>query len=373
MRAGFLLPLLLCATLSAAQPAYGPGTKLDTLVVGGTIYRQVEIRSVNPRTVIVTHAEGMASIRLRDLSPEWQQRFGYDPAVESATTAPPPKPPAARPAPPSSTSTAASERPIASLLRQFGEPAVLQPRVDLRPKFFELELGVKNQGRRPSCAIFAVVSALEFQHAQLTGTPEKFSEEYLSWATLRTIQRVPASPVDAAGSPLPAEDADAGFTLREVLAALRGYGIPPQSAMPNTFGLPLDAIPAPSPEIVAAARRQQRVFIHDIPGRDNATRINNLVHALNAGMPVAVGLAWPHYRVLRHGYLSGQTPMPGSGHAVTLVGYFAAENGRIEDTVFVFKNSWGIAWGQGGYGTVSHSYLHRHLGDAVLLEVQAGE
>ena len=41
--------------------------------------------------------------------------------------------------------------------------------------------------------------------------------------------------------------------------------------------------------------------------------------------------------------------------------------------MFVFKNSWGMAWGQGGYGTVTHGYLHRHLGDAVLLEVQAGE
>lgn len=369
MRARFLLPLLLSATLFAAQPAYGPGTTLDTLVVGATTYRQVQIRSVNPRTLIITHTGGMASIRLRDLSPEWQQRFNYDPAVEAADASPQP-PPVARPS--SRRPATFEERPIAALLRQFGEPAALQPRVDLRPRFFELELGVKNQGRRPSCAVFAVVSALEFQHAQLTGTPQKFSEEYLSWATLRTIHRVPPLASEPANDDAAAEDADAGFTLREVLAALRGYGIPPQSSMPNTVGLALDAIAPPSPEIVEAARRHQRVFVHEIPGRDNATRINNLVHALNAGMPIAIGLGWPHFRLLRTGYLSGQTPMPGSGHAVTLVGYLAADSGRIEDTVFVFKNSWGVAWGQGGYGTVTYGYLQQHLDDAVLLEVQPG-
>ncbi|MBI3885417.1 MAG: hypothetical protein HY302_06775, partial [Opitutae bacterium] len=75
---------------------------------------------------------------------------------------------------------------------------------------------------------------------------------------------------------------------------------------------------------------------------------------------------------LRTGYLSAQKPVPGAGHAVTLVGYQTA-TGRIEDAVFVFKNSWGAEWGQGGYGTVTYHYLNRHLHDAVILEVQAGQ
>jgi hypothetical protein len=32
-----------------------------------------------------------------------------------------------------------------------------------------------------------------------------------------------------------------------------------------------------------------------------------------------------------------------------------------------------MSWGQGGYGTVTCGYLEQHLGDAVLLEVQAGQ
>jgi len=44
--------------------------------------------------------------------------------------------------------------------------------------------------------------------------------------------------------------------------------------------------------------------------------------------------------------------MADGGHAVTLVGYKSA-TGRIEDAVFIFKNSYGVDWGQGGYGTAT--------------------
>jgi C1A family cysteine protease len=251
------------------------------------------------------------------------------------------------------------------LLQQFGHPATVGAEVDLRPKFFQLELNVKNQGRRPSCAVFAIVSALEFQNAQLTGATQKFSEEYLIWATRKTAARIAPASNDAD----PADDADEGFTLSEVVNALRAYGVPLQASMPNTFGRAMKAIEEPAPAVVQEARDHRRVFVHSIPGRDNLTRINNLVHALNAGVPVAVGMGWPYFRFIRSGYLSEQKPVPGAGHAVTLVGYKSA-SGRLEDTVFLFKNSWGVGWGQGGYGWVTFGYLERNLGDAALLEVQ---
>jgi C1A family cysteine protease len=88
-------------------------------------------------------------------------------------------------------------------------------------------------------------------------------------------------------------------------------------------------------------------------------------------MPVPIGLGWPNYRALRNGYLSGQKPMDGQYHAVTLVGY-KSSSGRIEDTVFIFKNSYGPEWGQGGYGTATYSYLNNYMDEAILLEVHAG-
>ena len=349
--------------LRAAEPAPGPGTTLDSLKAGSTTYQQVRIRSVNARTLVILHRGGMASIPLKSLDPEWQARFHYDPAAE---VAPEPAPVVVAPKPPRPALAAPRSR-FDEMLRQFGRPADVRREVDLRPKFLQLELGVKNQGYRPSCAIFAIVSALEYQNAELVGHAEKFSEEYLIWAVCRATRRV-GSPAltDAAID----EGSDFGFALGEVVEALRAYGIPLQSSMPNTFGLKISAIEDPPAAIVEEARKHQRVFVHELPGRDNATRINNLVCALNTGVPIAVGLGWPNFRTIRTGYLSGQKPLADGGHAVTITGYRSA-TGRIEDAVFMFKNSWGPTWGQGGYGTVTYDYLNKNLYEAVLLEVQA--
>jgi len=309
----------------------------------------------------------MVSLRLRDLPPEWRERFRYDPAAEAAleqaeAAAPKPKPKTAAPA------AKKRETPFETLLRSLGQPVVLKPEVDLRGSMASLNLSVKDQGRRPSCAIFSIVSALEYQNALLAGRAEKFSEEYLIWAVRRTTKRL--APTGVAETEAD-QAADEGFSLGEVVTALRAYGIPLQSTMPNTFGTKIEAIEDPPEAIVEEARQNQRIGFHALPGRDNATRINNLVIALNSGVPVPVGMAWPHWRSIKSGFLSAQKPVTGVGHAVTIVGY-RCPSGRMEDTQFIFKNSWGIGWGQGGYGIVTFDYLQQHLGDAVLLELQGG-
>ncbi len=358
------------STVNAQTPdiVVGPGSRLESLTVGTTTYHSVQIRSVNTHTLVILHAGGMASIRLRDLSPEWRARFHYDPAADAAAEAAAALAAAARPV----VKTRPGEKSkYETLLQKFGEPAVVQNEVDLRPKFFELELGVKSQGRRPSCAIFAIVSALEFQNAEVVGHAEKLSEEYLIWAVRKTVRRPTLPGGAAADDGDTPEDRDEGFSLGEVVAAVRAYGIPLHSSMPDTFGTKMAAIAEPPAEVITEARSRQRVFIESLPGRDAPSRLNNILHALNAGIPVPIGLEWPNYRTLRGGYLNAQKPMLGIGHAVTLVGYKSA-TGRIEDAVFIFKNSYGPDWGQGGYGMVTYSYLSNYLHDAVLLEVQAG-
>ena len=363
------------AAVAQTGPTYGPGTVIESLTVGPTTYRQVKVRSVNARTLVIMHSGGMASLRLRDLSPEWRERFKYDPAAEeaadqaAATARAAQAAQAATPKPkPKTVASAKRETPFETLLRSLGQPVVLKNEVDLRSSMASLNLSVKDQGRRPSCAIFSIVSALEYQNALLAGRAEKFSEEYLIWAVRRTTKRL--APPGAADTEAD-QAADEGFSLGEVVTALRAYGIPLQATMPNTFGTKIEAIEDPPQAIVEEARQNQRIGFHALPGRDNATRINNLVIALNSGVPVPVGMAWPHWRSIKSGFLSAQKPVSGAGHAVTIVGYRCA-SGRLEDTQFIFKNSWGTNWGQGGYGIVTFDYLQQHLGDAVLLELQGG-
>jgi hypothetical protein len=365
----------------AAPPAPVPpglGVSLGTLQVGPTTYRHVKLLSVNARTIVIAHSGGMASIRLRDLPQDLQSRFGYSPAAEAAADealqqagemalearrqgSPPP----ARPADSGSR--------FEDLLNRFGQQPEIKSETDLRPRFFQLELDVKQQGRRPSCAVFAVVGALEYQNAEVTGQAEKFSEEYLIWATRKTLNRAPRPPAASAdGEPDSAEPADEGFSLADVVLALRTYGIPPQSAMPNAVGGKMADIPEPSPALIERARNHRRVSVYLVPGHDPIAQIDNIIQALDAGVPVVIGLRWPSFRTLRAGFLSEQVPVANSAHAVTLVGYQNA-GGQAEGTTFVFKNSYGPTWGEGGYGRVTYRYLRNHLLATALLEVQRPE
>lgn len=363
---------LLClavATAFAAEPAFKPGDKLPTLAAGKSSYNEVTIRSIGPRSVMITHAGGMASVPLRDLTPELQARFNYNPAAEQAPTPASVTPPKAAPVP--KKTVAAKKAPRSALdilLQQFGQPVTPVAENNLRPRFAEFGLGVRDQGARPSCAIYAIVTALEFQTALATGKPQNFSEDYLIWATRKTTQRIaPDAPFATTPNEPGEEVPDEGFLLSEVVVALRAYGIALQDQMPNTRGR-FNAIATPSEEVVVAARRQQAVAIHQIPGREARTRLANVVHALDAGLPVPIGLAWPHWRTIRSGFLGAQKPVPGAYHAVTLVGY-RSPKGTLEETQFIFKNSWGGTWGQGGYGTVTYAYLQQNITDAILLEV----
>lgn len=356
------------------------GATFETLEVKGAEYRAVKVLSVSPSTVTIRHSGGITQIPFRSLSPELQQRFGYDPDAEAfeklildaerkrqeqaaeerrAKEAARPK------------AQVREDTPVGRALARFGTVATIG-RVDLRPKYRELELGTKSQGRRPSCAVFAVVSALEYQNAAAVGHAEKLSEEYAIWATRHALG-IPAGEKrtvtieDGNGDD---DTRDAGFTLQEVLSAVRAYGIPLQGEMPNTFGIGMEKIPDPSDELIARARSRRQLSTFTVPGVNNEVKIANIIHALNEGVPVVVALRWPHWRTLHPApVLSRQTPLEGGGHAVTIVGYESI-NGQPDGLRFIFKNSYGIRWGAGGYGFAEIEYLRRNLYDAVVLEMR---
>jgi hypothetical protein len=385
-----LLPLSLAAALTWAAVLFGetapaaplrPGDRIGHLeTIKGQVLEDVVVRSVNARSLVVTHKGGVASLALKDLSPEWQARAGYDPAAAGQAEASLEQAQAAareRQAREHSRTEVVKQRQELAryerIIQSFGSEPELRQEVDMRPFFYQLELGVKSQGRRPSCSVYAIVGAIEFLNAQQTGKAEKFSEEYLCWATMRTVRR---KPVEAAEGGQEVEDVrkvDAGFALEEVVQALRGYGLPLLSVMPNMPGRKMTEIPDPSPAVVNDARTRKRVAVGVVPGRDARTVMANLVHVLNEGVPVPIGLRWPGFRsIYRSGYLSDQHPVAGYAHAVTLVGY-KCPTGKLEDIVFIFRNSYGTDWGAGGYGQATYHYLERNLLSAVLLEVQTGE
>lgn len=380
-----LLPLLITG---AGEPTGRAGDRYAELQCGNQRYHDVEVRQVTADSLTVRHREGLAKLPLAGLPPATQKLYGFDPNAPRLATAPAQPPPRTAPVPPAprpatsltsvqKSSPATASTLIDRLLLSFGKEPEIRRAVDLRPQFVELELSAKNQGRRPSCAVFAVVSALEFQNAAVTGHPESLSEEYLIWAT-RKLSGLPTGQLRAADrdqsglsmEEVPTDsDEDAGFDFLTVVQALRAYGILTRDRMPNTFGKGMAEIPDPSPQLIEEARHRRTVTTLTIPGRQNGVQIKNIIHVLNAGLPVVVGLAWPPNRTLWHtGFLQDQTPRQGTGHAVTLVGY-TTDTGRLENTVFIFKNSYGRRWGTGGYGFAAYNYLEKHLQGAVFLDV----
>ncbi len=355
-----LLLLLACGLCRAGDGAVGD--RYDTLKAGGRTFQKVEVRQITPQGLIIFHSRGISQVPFEKLTAELRAKYGYDAQAEAAYLAERERREAevkaASPAPtPQQTGTG-------NLIDQFETAPEWREEVDLRAEFYALDLYIKDQGRRPSCAVFAVVSALEFENAKAAGTKEKLSEEYLIWATRKTL----GIPGVADPDYDPNRDGDLGFSLLEVVQALRRYGIPEADDMPNTFGKSMAKINEPDEALIKNARERREVTATYLTGRNNRVRIDKIVHALNQGLPVVIGLNWPHEATIRSApLLSKQTPQ--SAHAVTLVGY-KCESGKPENARFLFKNSWGPDWGIRGHGWITYEYLKKNLSSAVILDVR---
>ena len=57
---------------------------LGTLKVGSQVYSNVTATGHTPTVLYIRHAQGIGSLKLKDLNPELQQKYGYDPAKARA-------------------------------------------------------------------------------------------------------------------------------------------------------------------------------------------------------------------------------------------------------------------------------------------------
>jgi cytochrome c biogenesis protein CcmG/thiol:disulfide interchange protein DsbE len=74
------LVLISASILTAAEEV-----KLNSIKVGSRTYRRVTILGVSETDLYFRHASGISNVKLRNLSPELQKRFDYDPkAAEEA-------------------------------------------------------------------------------------------------------------------------------------------------------------------------------------------------------------------------------------------------------------------------------------------------
>ena len=353
-------------TAPAASPAGANGV-IPELHVGKDVYYNVRILSVTAVTAMIGHRDGIASVPLADLPPDLQKRYGYDPnkaANEAARLK------ALDDARKVAANAAAGDKaaPVLNaqeIIQRFGQPPKIFGEVNMQPRFDELEVGVKNQGARASCSVFALVSALEYQSSSVHGPAPEFSEEYLIWATLKTLGKI--------GIAVPkgeSENLDIGFSLTEVGEALKAYGVATAGELPYHFNLSDPRVIEPSPEVIAAAKKRTPAAAYSILGREPKMQIANIIQVLNAGVPVVTGIKWPEQRKFNDNVrLDTQKGIENNGHAVLIVGYHT-KTGKIEDAEFLFKNSYGERWGERGYGIATYGYLSKYLQSALFLDAR---
>ncbi len=369
-----ILTLVWPSDAVAADNAY-----FEELYVGGDVYTQVTVNKVTPTYLFITHSGGLSQVFLRDLSPKLQQRFGYDPAAERPKAPPPVAKPKQKPKPKpreNAAQYAAARQPSSSLLRAMqrfrAEPTILQDQIfhdDVKQYLREGDRFalVKSQGRRPSCSVFAVISALELQRARSTGRYVRLSEAYTLWAVRESLGM--NSPITDALTLTDSTDdrtEDVGYTLGEVLFAVNAFGILEEEQM--RYGLGANAREeTPEKRLFKEAQANGKIVSYELRGTPE-TLADQIIHCCNERVPVTIGIAWPHWRSIRNGVLSKQTPDENSGHAVTIFGY-KSSTGLKEDVRFYMKNSYGRHWGVNGFGWISYEYLVKNIGQAVVLEM----
>ena len=232
-----------------------------------------------------------------------------------------------------------------------------QPDADLRPKIKQFGIGIRNQGSRGTCSVFAMTFLLEYLYAknQIFMNPD-FSEEYLNYASNKAIGQY----------------ADGGF-FDALGLGYQNYGIVNEAQAPyhSSYNPPFVASQSLLQTGEAISPRFKVNFIKpwDVTTGLLASQVQAIETQLKAGRPAAVGVRWPNNFQTEtiHGIQLMKTPPANEvfdGHSIDLVGY-KASNAFPGGGYFIFRNSYGTGFGADGYGFMSFDYAKKYVNDAV--------
>jgi C1A family cysteine protease len=241
-------------------------------------------------------------------------------------------------------------------------PTTAPPKIDLRPEFEKLKLGVRQQGQRGACQVFAMVGVIEF-HLARSGKPVDLSEQFIMWAANK-----------ATGL-----NRSEGFNPDLLIAGLKQYGICAETLMP--YVPRNEALGKPSAEALKDARTRTSCKIisikhwsSDIGFGDK--EIKEISRRLEKKSPVTATFCWPaglydeqivdaqHFIIDKS--IDGKSK---DGHGVILVGY------GLDDKIagggfFILRNSWGPKFADKGYARITFEFARKYGIDAYAVSVR---
>jgi len=214
------------------------------------------------------------------------------------------------------------------------ESATAGEQIDLRP----LLPPVRDQGARGTCLAFAITAAHEIARAAGSAVSQVFSEEVLHWGCKKLGKH-------KTGASFPSADA-ALSQWGQPLAHIWPYDgnrdeqaasyEPPAHAIDavNCFKAKLSPVKADIEEIKQLLRNGQAVVIIVKMGNGFFTAVDG------------------------HVTVPAATDIIPDTHAILLVGF--VDDSSPDQGHFIFRNSWGADWGDGGYGYLPYEYVTQY-------------
>lgn len=252
----------------------------------------------------------------------------------------------------------------------FRVPRKLPARADLREGCSPVE----DQENLGSCTAQALVGALEFLELRALLSPSDESKIANPPSPLKTARGHLAQSADVAKSKISrfrdlsrlfvyyneravigTVQEDSGAMLRTGIKTLKAQGVCREALWPYAIRR-------------FAARPSEACYAeaadHQVTAYQRLNTLNEMKACLAMNLPFVFGFAVYEHVMSADVARTGQIRLPGKsermlgGHAVMAVGY------HDRTRMILFRNSWGAAWGQAGYGQMPYAYLEsRELSD----------
>jgi C1A family cysteine protease len=168
---------------------------------------------------------------------------------------------------------------------------------------------------------------------------------------------------------------DTGAYLRDTMKAMVMCGVPPEQYWPYVIAKYDEE---PSAFLYALGDNYEAVKYYrlDPAGTTRAKRLEAIKTGLAAGLPSMFGFT-VYSSIPAAGDGKGEIPFPTTGdtvqggHAVLAVGYDDAKKIGTSKGALLIRNSWGVGWGDAGYGWLPYDYVLKGLANDFWSLVQA--
>lgn len=217
-----------------------------------------------------------------------------------------------------------------------------------------LDVPIRDQEARPTCAAFAGIRAIEIMLAQ-NKVVNDLSEQYLYWASKPECQ---TSPCDNKGSWV-----TSGFNYSKLQ-------INPDIPLESSCSYKKD--PLPSNETQVPLSDQCKSGIVKVESYEYVKSLTEILENVKNHKPVIMGAKLTENFYMNQGLVSladsqknlgAKLDGHAIGHAFLAVGYFELPE-KIKATegsfCLIIANSWGEGWGAGGYSCLTESWLKQY-------------